>query len=194
MFEVVDGVADSLPVHSSVGVLLVEQHRHQPGLPVVAVDDIRAAIVLEQEFQRRLAEERKPADIVRKPVIMAAVEEIVRRMRLDEKTFAAVHEAEPDRTMNGVVVPRTMNGVVVPRHPKVLHGNLQAPDVVVAHAVILRQDNLHFIAADLQFPAQTEHHIPQPADLGDGRAFRSNLHDIHKRPSLNSYPRPYRAV
>jgi hypothetical protein len=33
----------------------------------VAVDDIGPTIVLEQEFQRRLAEEREAADIVRKP-------------------------------------------------------------------------------------------------------------------------------
>jgi hypothetical protein len=40
MLEVVDGVADPLPVHAGVGVLLEQQHRHQPGLPVVAMDDI----------------------------------------------------------------------------------------------------------------------------------------------------------
>ena len=53
-----DGVADPLPVHPGVGVLLEQQHRHQPGLPVVAVDNVWAAIVFEQEFQRGLAETR----------------------------------------------------------------------------------------------------------------------------------------
>jgi hypothetical protein len=96
-------------------------------------------------------------------------------MRLDEETLAAVHEAEPDRAMDGAVVPRD---------PQVLHGDLQAPDVVVAHAVVLRQDDLDLIAADLQLPAQTEHHVRQPANFSHGCAFSSNLNDIHKLPSF----------
>src|SRR5215831_14826167 len=39
MAEVVDGIADSLVRHD-LAILLIEQHRDEPGLPVVAVNDI----------------------------------------------------------------------------------------------------------------------------------------------------------
>ena len=39
---------------------LEQQDRHEPGLPVVAVDHVGALVGLEHELQRRLAEKGEP--------------------------------------------------------------------------------------------------------------------------------------
>ena len=171
MLEVMDGVAHPLPVHAGMSVLLEQQHRHQPGLPVVAMDNVRPPVVLEQEFQRRLAEKGEAADIILEAVEMTAIEEVVRGMRLNEKALAALDKAKPDRAVDSAVIPR---------HPQILHADLQAPNLVITHAVILGQDDMDFIATDFQFPAEAINHVRQPADFRHRGAFGSNLHNVHK--------------
>jgi len=137
----------------------------------MTMDDVGAAIILEQKLQRRLAEKREPAHIVREAIKMAAIEEIVLGMGLDEEAFAAVNEAEPHRAMNSAVVPG---------HPQIFHADLQSPDLVVAHAIVFRQDDVNLVAADFQLPAQAEDHIAQSANFRYGGAFGGNLYDVHK--------------
>ena len=93
MTEIVDGETNPLIVHPVVLVHLEQQYRHQPRLPVVAMDHVGALVRLEHELQRRLAEKREAHRIVRVPVSRRAVEEIVARVRLDEEASAPVDEA-----------------------------------------------------------------------------------------------------
>ena len=111
MLEVVDGEAGPRVVMPSCLVDLVQQHRYQGRLPVVAMDDVRMLAGLPQELHRRPGEEGEAQDVVRKAVDAAPVEEVVPRMRLDEETFASVHETEIDGAVDGPVVPG---------HPQVL--------------------------------------------------------------------------
>ncbi len=170
--EVVDGVADALMGEPGAGVDLVEQHRHQRGLPVVRVNHVGALVALQHELERRLAEEREALRVVPEAVVGAAVEVALRRVRLDEEALAAVHEPEPDSARDRPAIPR---------HPQVVIDDMQVPDLVVAHAVVLRQDDLDRVAADLQFAAQAEHHVRQTADLGHWRALGGDHDDIHRR-------------
>ncbi len=170
VLEVVQRVAHPRMGHAHVLVHLVEQHRHQAGLPVVAVNDVRVLVALEHELQRGPAEEGEPLVVIHLPVEGAAVEEVVVGMRLDEEALAAVHEAEIDAAMHGVVVPR---------HPQVFERELQVEDLVIPQAVVLGQDDLHRVAANLQLPAQPEHDVAQPPHLGHGGALGCNLNDIH---------------
>ena len=69
-------------------------------LPVVAVDDVRALAGLQQELERRLAEEREALRIIIRPVDVAAVKEVVRRVRLDEEALAALDKTEEHPAMD----------------------------------------------------------------------------------------------
>jgi len=100
--------ADPLRAHPQRLVDLEQQHRHQRRLPVVAVDDLRALAGLEHELQRRLAEERKPVDIVGRPVQLAAAKERIAAVRLDEEALAA--STNPNNTLQ-------WTSAAVPRHP-----------------------------------------------------------------------------
>src|SRR5262249_60835447 len=84
--EVVDRVTDPLE-RQYLAVLLVQQHGHQPGLPVVAVDDIWALAGLEQEFQRGLREQGEPLGIVVIPVQAGAPPEVLPCGRLGTRTL-----------------------------------------------------------------------------------------------------------
>src|SRR6266581_2898540 len=105
MTEVVYGQADPLRVHASALVLLVQQHRNESGLPVVAMDDVRPLAGLEHELHGRLAEEREAGRVVLIAVVAAALEEAVGRVRLDEIALPAVHETEPHRAVHRPAVP-----------------------------------------------------------------------------------------
>ena len=172
--EVVDGVAHPRVGHPGVLVHLVEQHRHQPGLPVVAMDDVGSPAGLVHELQGGLAEEGEPGGVVGVAVEVPAVEEVVRRVRVDEVAAPAVHEPEPHR---GVHRP------AVPGHPQIGVGDAQVEDLVVAQAVVLGQDDLDRMAAPFQLPAQPEHHLRQPAGLGDRGTFGGHHHHIHGHPA-----------
>ena len=170
--EVVDGVADTLVPQPDVLVDLEQQHGHQRRLPVVAMDHLRPLARLEDELERRLAEEREPLDIVRRAVEMAALEEAVGAVRLDEEALAPLDEAEPDRTVNRSAVPG---------HPQVVVRRPKPVDVVVAHAVVPRQDDLHVVATQLELATQAEDHVRKPTSLRHQRTLRCNHHDEHQQ-------------
>src|SRR5208282_977957 len=128
--EVVYGVTHSLVRHRRA-VLLVKQYRDEPGLPVMAMNDIGTLISPEHKLERCPRKEREALRIVPVPIQAVAAEEVVCRVRLDEKTLAPVHVTEPYRAVNCPLIPR---------HPQVPVAGLQAPDIGVPHAGILRQD------------------------------------------------------
>ena len=175
VLEVVDRIDHALPVHAEAGIDLVEKHRDEAGLPVVAVDDVRPLVALEQELHRRLAEEGKAQRIVLKAVEGTAEKEVVLTVRLDEVALAALHEAEPDRARHA----RTMPG-----HPQVLPNLVESPDFVIPHAVVLGQDDLDRMASNLEFAAEAENHVGKSPDLGHRSQLRRNHHDVHGRPSV----------
>ncbi|OQB89622.1 MAG: hypothetical protein BWX86_02415 [Verrucomicrobia bacterium ADurb.Bin122] len=170
--DVVQGEADARMAQAGLLVELVEHHGHERGLPVVAVDHVGVFAGFQHELQRGFAEEGETLVVVVVPVVNAPVEEILLRVRLDEEALPSMHEAE---------VHGAMHGALVPRHPQILHRDLQTVDFLVAHAVVLREDDLDRITADLELATQAENHIAQPAYLGDRCAFWGNHYNVHRR-------------
>src|SRR5919204_5528585 len=91
-------------------------------------------------------------------------------MRLDEVTLASVHETEPHCAAYGTAVPR--NPQVLIRHTHVI-------DLVVAHAAVLRKDDLDRVAADLQLPTESEDNLAESPGLRHRRTFRGDHHRVH---------------
>jgi len=170
VLQVVERVTATNVLHASEAIELVEHHWHQRRLPVVGVEDVGPLAGLEEELERRLGEEGEPHVLVREAVVRAPLEEVIVGVRLNEEALAAVHEAKPDGAPDAVVEPRD---------PEVLVAHLQAPDVVVPHAVVLREDDLHRVPADLQLAAQAEDHVAEAPDLGDRRALGGDHDDVH---------------
>jgi hypothetical protein len=57
---------------------------------------------------------------------------------------------------------------------------MQSPNLVVAHAVVLGQDDLHGVTANLDLPAQPVHDIAQASGLRSRGAFSGYHHDVHR--------------
>jgi hypothetical protein len=75
--EVVDRVAYAQIGQPAACVNLIEQDRHQAGMPVVRVNHVRPLAGLEHELERRLAEEREALGVVREAVVRSSVEELL---------------------------------------------------------------------------------------------------------------------
>src|SRR6266480_698512 len=73
--------------HAQVLVHLVEQHRYQGRLPIVAMNDLRMFVGLEHELQGGAAKERETFAVIMVAVKDAAVEEIAIQVWLDKKTL-----------------------------------------------------------------------------------------------------------
>ena len=91
-------------------------------------------------------------------------------MRLYEKALPAMDEAEPDGAMDDIVVPG---------NPEIFVSDLQAPDLVVAHTIILGQYDFDGVTSNLELSAQAVDHISETPDLGDWGTFRCEHHDVH---------------
>ena len=144
MVQVMQRVTHPRVGHAQVLVHLIEQHRHQASLPVVAVNDVRVLVALEHELQRGPAEEREPQVVIHLPVEHATVEEVLFGMRIDEEALAAMNKAEIDTAMDRAVIPR---------HPQVFHRKLEVENLVIPQTIVLGQDDLHRVPPNLQFPA-----------------------------------------
>jgi hypothetical protein len=57
--------------------------------------------------------------------------------------------------------------------------------MVIAHTVILGQNNLNGVSSDLKLTGETVNDIPQSTSFDYGSAFRRNLDDIHDDFLLN---------
>ena len=110
---------------------------HRPRL-VDLLHDVRPLPAAVHELERRLGEEGEAHVLIEKAVVGATAEEVVARMRVDEEALATVHMAE---------IHSAMDMVIEPRHPQVLVGDVQSPDLIVAHAIVFRQDDLDRVAA-----------------------------------------------
>src|SRR5262249_741882 len=96
---------------------------------------------------------------------------MIRGMRLDEEAPDTVYDALP----HGAV-----NGSPIPGDPQIVISLLQPVNLVVPHAVVLGQNRFDPMDAILQFSAEPVDHIPQPANLCGGGAFRTDLNDVHE--------------
>ena len=149
--------------HAKGLVHFVKQHWHQRRLPVVAVDNVRMLVRFEHELQRRPAEKGEAFPVVMVPVKHAPVEKIAVGVRIDEKAFQAIHPA-------GIHV--AMHPLVVIRHPQVAIALGQPCDAVVAHAIILGQDDFNRVSAEGEFLREPVDDVPKTADFSRRRALR----------------------
>src|SRR5690349_815190 len=115
----------------------------------MAMNDLRMFVGLEHELQRRPAKKGESFPIIMVAVKHAAVEEIAVQVRFDKETLEAIHPAE---------VNVAMDPVLIKGHPKIAVALGQTPNAVVAHAIVLGQDNLDGVAANLQFLGQAMDH------------------------------------
>src|SRR5882724_1538252 len=127
MAEIVDRETNAGMPHAQVLIDFVKQHRYKGRLPIVAMNDLRPLASFEHELEGGPAKKGESEQIIVVSVNGSAVEEVVARMRLDEKAFAPVHEAEPDGGGDTAVVPR---------NPQIFVGLGQRKDLVVTHAVV----------------------------------------------------------
>ncbi len=97
----------------------------------MAMDDIGTLITLEQKFQRGFAEECKPHIIVVATVITAPIEEVIAGVGLNKETHSPVYPTAIDRTVDLAAIPG---------HPQIAIGIVESPDMVIAHAIIHRQN------------------------------------------------------
>jgi hypothetical protein len=89
--------------------------------------------------------------IVNGAIIIPAIEKILLRMGINKKAQPTVYPTAEDRTVNHTPIPG---------HPEIAIGLVQPPNVVVAHAVVLGQDDLNTIAAQFQLTTQAIDYIP----------------------------------
>ena len=170
MLHVVQRETDTRMLHAEMLINLVEQHRHEGGLPVVTVDHVGMLATLEHELQRGATEESEALVVVLLAVERAAVEKIVIAVCVNEVALAPVDKAEEHGAMNRAAIPR---------HPQILIRDLQPVNLVVIQAIVFREDDLDGVAANFQFTGKTEDDIAQPAHFGDRCALGCDLDDVH---------------
>jgi len=168
--HVVQGEANPRVRHAQTLVHLVEEHGHQSGLPIMAVDDLELPVGFEQELHRRPGKEGKALPVVALAVAHAADEEIVVRMGINEEAFQALHPP----TING-----TRNPQVVIGHPQVAIDLVHSLDSVIAHAIVFGQDNLDGMAAHRKLPGQALNDVSQTAHFGRRSALGCDHHNEH---------------
>ena len=170
VFKIMKRITDPWMGHAEVLVDIEQEDRHDPCLPVMAMDDIRVLVGLEHELKCGPAEKNKPLGVVFMPVKNAPVKKVLLGMGLYEKTFSAVDKPEEDRAVDRVVIKGD---------PEVIVNLSKAVDVVITHAIVFRQDDLNIIAPYFQFMRKPVYDIGEPSHLGNRRAFRRNHHDEH---------------
>src|SRR5262249_36235169 len=72
----------------------------------------------------------------------------------------------------------------VPGHPQIVVGDSEPIDLIVAHAVVLRQNDVDGIAAPLELTAEAKDHFAEAAGLGDRGTLGGHHHNIHGATSL----------
>src|SRR6266404_6571551 len=105
VLEIMESVTDPRMGHAKPLKNFIKQHRHQSGLPVVAMDDVRVFVAFEHELESGTGKKSKALVIVSVTVENPPIEEVLIGMRLDEEAFAAMNEAEINAAMNGVIEP-----------------------------------------------------------------------------------------
>ena len=155
-------------------IVQVQVHRHQSGLPVVAVDDIGGEVDVEQSLQHGAGEEGEALAIIVEAVQAAALEVI---LVVQEVVGHAVHIGLEQAAV--LAAPAHRHGVVgnVFQLIAVLQIAVQGHDDAGVHAVL-----------DQRF-GQGTCHIGQTAGFGKGIGFRSSIQDLHRIRSFHDIGR-----
>ena len=145
-----------------MAVVQVQIHGHQSSLPVVAVDDVRGEVDVEQGLQHGTGEE---GEALVKAVETAALEVI---LVVEEVVGHAVHFSLEQAAV--LAAPAHGNGVVghIFQHLAVLQVTVQRHDNAGVHAVLD------------QCLGQCTGHVGQTAGLCKGIRFRSSIQDSHR--------------
>ena len=148
-----------------MAVVQVQVHGHQSSLPVVAVDDVRGEVDVEQGLQHGTGEEGEALAVIVKAVEAAALEVI---LVVEEVVGHAVHFSLEQATV--LAAPAHGNGVVghIFQHLAVLQVTVQRHDNAGVHAVLD------------QCLGQCTGHVGQTAGLCKGIRFRSSIQDSHR--------------
>ena len=101
---------------------------------------------------------------------MATVKEPVMRVGLDEEALTSLDEPKPHRAVNRAAIPR---------HPQVLVRDGEPVNPVVSQRVVLRQDDLHRVPAQLKLTTEPEYDIAEASCVRDGRTLACHHHDKH---------------
>ena len=163
--DVVDG-EDGLDAVELVQMTIVQVqvHRHQSGLPVVAVDDVGGEVDVEQGLQHCAGEEGEALAVVVEAVEAAALEVIL-----------VVEEVV------GHTIDLSLEQAAVLAAPA--HGHRVVGDILqlVAHfqVAVQRHDDAGIHAVLDQSLGQGACHVGQTAGLGKGGRFRSGIQDLH---------------
>src|SRR3990172_5431260 len=136
----------------------------------MAVDYIRVLACLEQEFQHCTAEKTKSLRVILMAIINTPVKKVFIGVGINKKTLSPMYKAK----VHGTVKPLLIIG-----HPQIIHHFMKLIDLVMPHAVILWQNYLYIMSANLQLTAQPIHHIAKPSNLCYWRTLRSYLCNIH---------------
>ena len=101
----------------------------------------------------------------------SSVEKIMIGMRVDEEALQPFHEPEVDIAVDPAIVVW---------HPKIAVHLMEPEDPVVAHAIVLWQDDLDMISPDRQLVGESLDHVAQTTHLGHRCTFRAGHHNIHR--------------
>ena|SRR5882724_10779359 len=100
----------------------------------------------------------------------ATIEKVVVGMRIDEKAFQSLHEAE---------VNVAVNPLVMVWDPKIAVGFGEAPNAVVTHAIILGENDFDRVATNAKFTGEALDNIAEAANFRCGSAFGCDHYDEH---------------
>ena len=164
--DVVDG-EDGLDAVELIqmAVVQVQVHGHQRGLPVVAVDDVRGEIDVEQRLQHSAGEEGEALAVIVEAVEAPAFEVI---LVIQEVVGHAVHLGFEQAAV--LAAPAHRNGVIGDVFQLVAEFQIavQGHDDAGVHAILD------------QSLGQRARHVGQTAGLGKGGRFRSSIQDFHR--------------
>jgi len=139
-----------------MAIVQVQVHRHQSGLPVVAVDDVGGEVDVEQGLQHGAGEEGETLAVVVEAVETAALKGHAVDLSLEQAAVLAA--------------PAHRDGVV--GHIFQLVAELQV--------AVQRHDDAGVHAVLDQSLGQRASHVGQTAGLRKGGCFRSSIQDLHK--------------
>mmetsp|Transcript_8216 Transcript_8216/g.34306 ORF Transcript_8216/g.34306 Transcript_8216/m.34306 type:complete len:793 (-) Transcript_8216:211-2589(-) len=135
------------------------------------MNDVGVSLALEQELERRLAEEAEALG--------------VRERNLE--VVGAVNHADLEHAILGVdeVRVHALHEAVV--HAVVRHAPAEASDLgeildgAVIQSVVLREDHLNLVTLFLRGARERRHDVAQTANLGDGRHLDGDVRDVQRR-------------
>ena len=164
--DVVDGEDGLDPVELvQMTVVQIQVNGHQRGLPVVAVDDVRGEVDVEQGLQHGAGEEGEALTVIVEAVQTAAAEVI---LVVEEVVGHAVHFGLEQAAV-----------LAAPAHRHRVVGDVFQP-VTHLQVAVQRHDDAGVHAVLDQSLGQRACNISQTAGFRKGSCFRSSIEDFHK--------------